>query len=120
MTTVAILPVVNPTGEKSYRAVAGDKQSMGKTAGQALDALAIELNQADFSGLLFISNFAPDAFFNKDQQDRLADLMNAWHQAQNQGHALSPDQQAELDQMVEAELEAAALRTRMLMQAPQR
>jgi hypothetical protein len=115
MTTVAILPVVNPTGEKSYRAVAGDKQSMGKTAGQALDALATELNQPDFSGLLFISNFAPDAFFNQDQQDHLASLMSAWRQARDEGRELPPDQQAELDQLVEAELEAAALRTRLLI-----
>ena len=118
MTTVAILPVVNTTGEKSYRAIAGDKQSMGKTAGQALDALAIELNQPDFSGLLFISNFAPDAFFNSHQQERLTELMNAWRWARDQGQALPPDQQAELDQLIETELEAATLRTRMLMQAP--
>ena len=39
MTTVAILPIYDASGNKSYRAVAGDKQSIGKTAGQALDAL---------------------------------------------------------------------------------
>jgi hypothetical protein len=32
MTTVAILPISNASGERSYRAIAGDKQSVGKTA----------------------------------------------------------------------------------------
>ncbi|CDH47545.1 hypothetical protein [Candidatus Contendibacter odensensis] len=39
MTPVAILPTVDPRGDKVYRAIAGNKQSVGKTAGQALDAL---------------------------------------------------------------------------------
>ncbi len=43
MTTVAILSIYDASGNKSYRAVAGDKQSIGKTAGQALDALTTEL-----------------------------------------------------------------------------
>jgi hypothetical protein len=39
MTTVAILPISSINGEKSYRAIAGDKQSIGKTAGQALETI---------------------------------------------------------------------------------
>lgn len=34
MTTVAILPVPDASGERIYRAIAGDKQSTGRTAGQ--------------------------------------------------------------------------------------
>jgi hypothetical protein len=37
MIRVAILPVPTERGDISYRAVAGDKQSQGKTAGEALD-----------------------------------------------------------------------------------
>jgi hypothetical protein len=60
MTTVAIVPVVDARGEKAYRAMAGDKRSMGKTAGQALDALTAQLEYAEVGGLLFIqgSRFA--------------------------------------------------------------
>jgi hypothetical protein len=43
MTTVAILPISDVNGEKSYRAIAGDKHSVGETAGQALDALTANL-----------------------------------------------------------------------------
>jgi hypothetical protein len=41
MNTVAILPMSNASGEKSYRAISEDKQSVGKTADQGLDALTI-------------------------------------------------------------------------------
>lgn len=43
MTTVAIQPILDAMGQRSYRAVAGDKQSIGKTAAMALDALTIQL-----------------------------------------------------------------------------
>lgn len=51
MTTVAILPISSINGEKSYRAIAGDKQSTGKTAGQALDSLITQLGETEFSGI---------------------------------------------------------------------
>mgnify|MGYP003601585145 CR=1 FL=1 len=50
MTTVAILPILDSRGDKVYRAIAGHQQSEGKTAGQALDALTDQWDQADFSG----------------------------------------------------------------------
>jgi hypothetical protein len=63
MTTVAILPVSNVHGEKTYRAIAGDKQSVGKTAGQALDALTAQFGDIEFGTLLVIQSFCPDIFF---------------------------------------------------------
>jgi hypothetical protein len=116
MTTVAILPSVDPRGEKVYRAIAGNKHSMGKTAGQALDALTDQLDQPDFSGLLLIPGFQPDALFNANQQNRLADLMNRWRAARDRGEELPENQNAELEQLVEAELTAATVRTITLAQ----
>lgn len=116
MPTVAILPISDSSGERAYRAVAGDKHSTGKTPGQALDALTAQLGQAEFSALLLIQNFCPDSFFNAEQQGRLAALMDLWRAARNQGQDLPPDQQAELDALVEAELRAATARTAALMQ----
>ncbi|NJP08461.1 MAG: hypothetical protein HC866_02445 [Leptolyngbyaceae cyanobacterium RU_5_1] len=63
MATVAIVPISNASGEKSYRAIASDKQSVGKTAGQALDALTAQLGETEFSTLLVIQSFRPDPFF---------------------------------------------------------
>ena len=47
MATVSILPISDPKGEKLYRALAGDKHSEGKTAGQALDALTAQLGEIE-------------------------------------------------------------------------
>lgn len=116
MTTVAILPISDVNGEKSYRAIAGDKYSVGKTAGQALDALTAQLGEMEFSTLLVIQNFRPDSFFSAEQQERLSELMNLWRLAREQGRELPPEQQAELDRLVEIELRAATARTETLMQ----
>jgi hypothetical protein len=44
------------------------------------------------------------------------ELMSLWRLARDQGKALPPDQQAELNTLVEAELEAATARTTALIQ----
>lgn len=82
MTTVAIVPASDANGEKFYRAIAGDKHSVGKTAGQALDALTAQLDEIEFSALLVIQSFRPDSFFTTEQQERLAELMKLWRFAQ--------------------------------------
>jgi hypothetical protein len=111
MTTVAILPVSDANGEKLYRAIAGDKQSTGKTAGEALDALTAELESSELGTLLIIQSFRPDWFFSAEQQQRLSELMNLWRTARDQGQTLPPEQQAELNSLIEAELKAATART---------
>jgi hypothetical protein len=116
MTTVSILPISSVSGEKSYRAIAGDKQGVGKTAGQALDGLTAQLGEDDFSALIVIKSFHPDLFFSADQQKRLSELMNLWRVARDRGETLLLEQQAELDNLVDAELRAATARTTALMQ----
>jgi hypothetical protein len=116
MTTVAILPISNASGERSYRAIAGDKQSVGKTAGQALDALTTQLGEVEFRALLIIDNFHPDQFFTEDQQQRLSELMTMWRIARDQEQKLPPEIQIELDNLVNLELNAATARTASLAQ----
>jgi hypothetical protein len=116
MTTVSILPISGVSGEKSYRAIAGDKQWIGKTAGQALDGLTAQLDESGFGALLVIQSFNPDLFFNADQQKRLSELMDLWRLACDRGETLLLNQQAELDALVDAELRAATARTNALMQ----
>ena len=62
MTKVAILTIPSKNGEVSYSAVAGDKRTAGKTAGQALDALNAQLNNED-NTLIIVQNQRPDQFF---------------------------------------------------------
>lgn len=116
MTTVAILPISNTSGEKSYCAIAGDKQGVGKTAGQALDALITQLGEVEFRALLIIDNFQPDQFFTREQQQRLSELMSMWRTARDQGETLAPEIQIELDHLVNLELNAATARTAYLGQ----
>lgn len=115
MTTVAILPISSVSGEKSYRAIAGDKHWVGKTAGQALDGLTTQLGETEFSGMLVIQSFQPDLFFTAEQQQQLSDLMNLWRVARDRGEVLPPEQQVKLDSLVVAELRAAATRTDTFM-----
>jgi hypothetical protein len=116
MTTVSILPISGVSGEKSYRAIAGEKQCVGKTAGQALDGLTSQLGESEFGALLVIQSFNPDLFFSADQQKRLSELMDLWRVARDRGESLPLNQQAELDALVDAELRAATARTNALMQ----
>jgi hypothetical protein len=52
----------------------------------------------------------PDRFFSEPQQQRLEELMARWRQARDSGRALSPEDQAELEGLIEAELRAAGER----------
>ncbi|MEM9220238.1 MAG: hypothetical protein AAGD25_38675 [Cyanobacteria bacterium P01_F01_bin.150] len=116
MNTVAILPITEPNGETSYQATSGTTQSVGKTAGQALDALVAQLDEPAFKGVLVMQSFRPDTLFTQAQQTRLSELMTLWRDARDQGKELLPKQQAELDRLVELELQAATARTTALME----
>jgi hypothetical protein len=114
MTRVAILPIPTETGNVSYRAVAGDKHSQGRTAGEALDALTTQLSEDEASTLVIVQSLRPDHFFDVSQQQRLAELMADWRAARDKGETLPPDEQNELDALVEAELNATRNRASTL------
>jgi hypothetical protein len=82
MTTVAILPEATEAGT-TYRAVAGEKQSVGRTAGEALDALTAQLSDEEAGTLVVVQNLRPDRFFTAAQQDRLSELMSRWRTARD-------------------------------------
>lgn len=107
MTKVAILPVPAGTGETAYRAISGERQSAGKTAGEALDAMTELLEQDETDTLVVVQHRRPDRFFTLAQQQRLGELMERWRTARDAGTCLSGSEQAELDALVEAELRAA-------------
>ncbi|MEW5859178.1 MAG: hypothetical protein AB1861_17630 [Cyanobacteriota bacterium] len=66
--------------------------------------------------LLLIQSFRPDWFFSAGEQQHLSELMSLWRTARDEGQTLPPEQQAELDKLVEAELKAATARTAALVQ----
>jgi len=112
---VAILPEPTSHGEVEYRAIAGGRQAIAKTAGAALDAVAAQL-PADAAGtLVIVQNHRPDPFFTARQQERLAELMARWRAARDAGSSLPPAEQAELDALVEAEVRASGERAATLL-----
>ena len=102
MTTITILP----EKEDSYRALAGDKESTGRTAGEALDALTLQLPDDESGTLVIVQNYKADEFFTVAQRERLAELMQL-----RQSRPLSSAEEGELENLIEAELDGARLRT---------
>lgn len=110
MTQVTILPVPTAQGDLSYRAIAGGKYAQGKTAGEALDALTVQLSPEETSTLVVVQSLRPDRFFSAAQQQRLASLMARWQTARDLGSTLTPEEHTEFEALVEAELRASAAR----------
>jgi hypothetical protein len=117
MTKVAILPEPSEQGEMAYRAIAGARQSLAKTAGAALDALTAQLPAEEAGTLVIVQSQQPDGFFTTEQQERLQALMARWRAAREAGASLTPAGQAELDTLVDAEVEAAGKRAAALSAA---
>lgn len=67
MTTITILPNNPSDVERNYRAVAGNKESVGKTVGQALDALVEQLNEDESGTLVIVQRLRPDSIFTAAQ-----------------------------------------------------
>lgn len=115
MQAISISTVADTNGDRLYRAVMGDRSSMGKTLGEALDALTVKIGSSDINGFLVLQSCQPDRFFNAEQQQRLAELMARWRTARDQGAMLPSEQQAELDALIELELYATAERARSVL-----
>lgn len=95
MTKVVILPIPNGKGDVSYHAVSGDRQSHGRTAGEALDALTTQLSEDEASTLVIVQSLRPDRFFDAVQQKRLGELMERWHTGRDKGKTLPADEQTD-------------------------
>jgi hypothetical protein len=105
MTMIAILP------EKinGFRAIAGKKESRGRTAGEALDALTKQLANDEGNLFVIVQKHKADEFFDETQQKRLTELMR-----RKSAGKLTSDEKTELEQLIEAELRAATRRAENL------
>ena len=91
-----------------YRAVAGKYRSVGKTAGEALDALIAQEGDTVDPSTIMIQRFLPDAYFTQGQHDRMKTLLAC-------RAALTEDEKEELNALVDAELDAAISRSDALL-----
>ncbi len=111
MTAITILPEKLGTVETIYRALAGDRESVGRSAGEALDALTAQLSDDEAGMVVVIQHLRPDGFFTAAQQQRLEELMTHWRAARDSGGSLAEEEQTELQSLIDAELNAARRRT---------
>ena len=112
MTTITILPEAVGKDGVIYRAISGSRISEGKSAGEALDALATQLSEEETGTLVIVQNLRPDRFFTAQQKERLEELMRQWRSARSANDTLPAEEQIELEQLIEAELKAATSRAR--------
>jgi hypothetical protein len=115
MTTIAILPEAGEGDAPTFSAIAAGQQATGRTAGEALDTLTAQLGAAAFGATVILQQFHPDRHFTADQRARLSDLMARWRAARETGGALPPTEQADLERLVDEELQGATDRTAQIL-----
>ena len=104
MTAVSIHKEKDKALRQPFRAVGGNHQSLGWTAGEALDALIAELGASHDTSLILVQQLGPDAFFSQAQYDRMRELLD------KRGTLTNPERE-ELETLVSDELTASAKRT---------
>jgi hypothetical protein len=84
--------------------MAGGRQYFGATMGQALDALTADWGDSTCEAAILIQRFEPDAFFTGEQRFRKKELLA-------RREKVSPAERAELEALLDAELDATVART---------
>lgn len=108
MASVSIYSETTPSSVKRYRARAGSRQSVGSTMGQALDALTADWGDDIKETAILIQRFEPDEFFTASQQQRKQELLS-------RRANLSSEERTELEDLLDAELDATVARTENLV-----
>ena len=110
MTRVTVLREDADADAATYRAVGGNAQAAGRTAGEAVDALAARLPEDIGGTLIIVRDLRPDHFFAAEQRQRLEELMGRWRAVRDAGGELPAEESDELQGLVDAEVEATAQR----------
>jgi hypothetical protein len=110
MTKVALSQLNVDSNEVAYRAMSAGNQAVGRTAGEALDALATQLPAEHADTLIIVRSLVPDRFFTGDQRQRLQELMARWRSARDEGKPFSADDQNELESLIDTEVRASTER----------
>jgi len=108
MTSIAIRTEDSNADTPRFRAVAGNRQAVGRTMGEALDALTADWGDDIQETAVFIQRFEPDAYFTAAQYHRMQELLVC-------RATLTTDERGELEALIDAELDATIARTEGLM-----
>lgn len=117
MPPVEILEEKAPAGRTLYRALCDEHQATAETPGGAMDALreVLARGDGDETPMLYVlQRGGPDRFFGAEQRERLDHLMQRHRAATEAGQSLPQEEQAELRELVDAELEASGNRAAAL------
>ncbi len=122
MTTIEIISEV--IGERTiYRAISGKQQATGFTPGQALDGIEQVMAAAEESSqgetIVIVQRFGSDNLFTAEEQARLQELMEQFHNSVEKGQSLPVQTQRELESPFEEELKATISRTARILQKTQ-
>lgn len=107
---ITIISETTATKETLWRAATDGKDAIGKTAGEALDSLTAQLGREQTGMFLVYEQWQADEFFTTEQQQRLSELMVRWRATRDTGKKLPDAEQAELEALVDAQLEGSARR----------
>lgn len=99
MTRVTIVAETPGSPDTKFLASARKRESIGPTAGAALDALTSQLDESESGTLIVIQNLRPDEFFTNSQQQRLSELLVKWREAKDTVIALPSHEQIELESL---------------------
>src|SRR5436309_9142374 len=112
MTSIAIRIEDSKADTPRFRAVAGNCQAVGRTMGEALDALTADWGNDIQETAVLIQRFHPDSYFTAAQYDRMQELLA--HRA-----SLTAEERVEIEALIDAELEATVARTDRLVRPTQ-
>jgi hypothetical protein len=104
MPSIAIRTEHNEAGAPRFRAIAGNRQSVGRTMGEALDALTADWGDDIQETAVFIQRFQPDAYFTVEQYCRMQEFLA-------RRATLTVEERAELETLIDAELDTTVART---------
>jgi hypothetical protein len=108
MTSIIVRSEASEHGQPLFRAIAGDGYSIGRTMGEALDALTADWDDEVSEAAVLIQRFQPDAYFGAAQYGRLQELLG-------RRASLTGEERTELEALIDAESEATIARTASLV-----
>jgi hypothetical protein len=112
MRSVVIRKEKDEKTEPQFVAIAGDRRSIGRTMGEALDALTADWGEDASETAVFIQRFQPDPHFTEAQYCRMQELLA-------RRATLSPAERAELEALIDTEVDATIARTATLTRPSQ-
>jgi hypothetical protein len=115
MATITILPEGDADNLTVFSAVSGGYQATGRTVGEALNKLITQLGTSESSTTVIVQQFQPDRLFTSTQRDQVSDLMARWRAAREARTTLPPQEQAELERLVDEELQGTTERSAQIL-----